>query len=76
MAKVASVRLFLSMAAVRHWPLYQLNTKNAFFHGDLEDEVYIEQPPGFVAQEGVSWPCMSLASVTLWSKAVSSSLVW
>ncbi|XP_070044109.1 retrovirus-related Pol polyprotein from transposon RE1 isoform X1 [Nicotiana tomentosiformis] len=49
-AKVASVRLFLSMVAVRHWPLYQLDIKNAFLHGDLEDEVYIEQPPGFVAQ--------------------------
>ncbi|XP_070006743.1 uncharacterized protein [Nicotiana sylvestris] len=49
-AKVASVRLFLSMVAVRHWPLYQLDIKNVFLHGDLEDEVYMEQPPGFVAQ--------------------------
>lgn len=50
MAKVASIHLFLSMAAVRHWPLYQLDIKNAFLHGDLEEEVYMEQPPGFVAQ--------------------------
>lgn len=49
-AKMASVRLFLSMAAMRHWPLYQLDIKNAFLHGDLEEEVYLEQPPGFVAQ--------------------------
>nr|XP_009795432.1 PREDICTED: uncharacterized protein LOC104242127 [Nicotiana sylvestris] len=32
-AKIASVRLFLSMAVVRHWPLYQLDIKNAFLHG-------------------------------------------
>ncbi|XP_070019396.1 uncharacterized protein [Nicotiana sylvestris] len=50
MAKIASVRFFLSMAAVRHWPLYQLDIKNVFLHGDLEDEVYMEQPPSFVAQ--------------------------
>ena len=49
-AKMASVRVFLSMAAIRHWPLYQLDIKNAFLHGDLTEEVYMEQPPGFVAQ--------------------------
>ena len=50
-AKIASVRLLLSMVAMQSWPLYQLNIKNAFLHGDLAEEVYIEQPPGFVAQE-------------------------
>ncbi|KAF3633189.1 Omega-amidase NIT2 [Capsicum annuum] len=49
-AKIASVCLFLSMASVRHWPLYQLDIKNAFLHGDLEEEVYMEQTPSFVAQ--------------------------
>ncbi|RVW93803.1 Retrovirus-related Pol polyprotein from transposon TNT 1-94 [Vitis vinifera] len=49
-AKIASVRLLLSMAAMCSWPLYQLDIKNVFLHGDLAEEVYMEQPPGFVAQ--------------------------
>ena len=49
-AKIAFVRLLLSMAAMRSWPLFQLDIKNIFLHGDLVEEVYMEQPPGFVAQ--------------------------
>lgn len=29
------------MVVVRHWPLYQLDIKNDFLHGDIEDEVYM-----------------------------------
>ena len=47
--KIAYVRLLLSMAAMCSWPLYQLDIKNVFLHGDLAEEVYMEQPPGFVA---------------------------
>ena len=49
-AKIASVRLLLSMVTMRSWPIFQLDIKNVFLHGDLAEEVYMEQPPGFVAQ--------------------------
>ena len=38
-AKIAYVRLLLSMAAMCSWPLYQLDIKNVFLHGDLVEEV-------------------------------------
>ncbi|RVX18354.1 Retrovirus-related Pol polyprotein from transposon RE1 [Vitis vinifera] len=58
-AKIASVHLLLSMVAMRSWPLYQLDIKNVFLHGDLAKEVFMEQPPGFVAQ-GESGLCIYL----------------
>ena len=48
--KIASIRLLFYMAAMRSWPLYQLDIKNAFLHGDLAKEVYMVHPPGFIAQ--------------------------
>ena len=48
-AKIASVLLLLFIVAMRSWPIFQLDIKNAFLHGDLAEEVYIEQLPGFVA---------------------------
>ena len=46
-AKMKSVRLLLSIAANRDWPLFQLYVQNAFLNGDLQEEVYMTQPEGF-----------------------------
>ena len=56
-AKIAFVRLLLSMAAMHSWPLFQLDIKNVFLHGDLIEEAYMEQPPGFIAQGESSLVC-------------------
>ena len=49
-AKMTYVQLFISLVATYNWDLYQLNIKNVFLHGDLQEEVYMDQPPRFVAQ--------------------------
>ena len=48
-AKIASVRLLFFMAAMCSWPIFQLDIKIAFLHGDLVEEVYMKQLLGFVA---------------------------
>ena len=48
-AKLTSIRLLISLAATHGWDLHQLDFKNAFLHGDLVEEVYMEEPLGFVS---------------------------
>ena len=45
-AKLNTIKVLLSLAINLDWPLYQMDVKNAFLNGDLEEEVYMEIPLG------------------------------
>ncbi|CAJ2635631.1 unnamed protein product [Trifolium pratense] len=45
--KPATIRTVLSIALSKSWCLHQLDVKNAFLHGNLDETVYMHQPPGF-----------------------------
>jgi hypothetical protein len=56
-AKMTTIRAIIVMATAKGWSLHQMDVKNAFLHGDLQEEVYMEQPPGYVDQTNPNLVC-------------------
>ncbi|PRQ37299.1 putative RNA-directed DNA polymerase [Rosa chinensis] len=54
----STVRLVIALAAMNRWELRQLDVKNAFLHGDLREEVYMQQPIGFTDPVHPEYVCL------------------
>jgi hypothetical protein len=50
-AKMNSIHLVLALIASHKWEFHQMDVKYAFLHGDLQEEIYMEQPPDFVQND-------------------------
>ncbi|GJQ99881.1 putative ribonuclease H-like domain-containing protein [Tanacetum coccineum] len=46
-ARIEAIRLFLAYASFKDFVVYQMDVKSAFLYGNIEEEVYVCQPPGF-----------------------------
>lgn len=51
-ARLDTVRVLLVMAAENAWEVFQLDVKldvkSAFLHGEIQEEIYVHQPAGFI----------------------------
>jgi len=45
---MSAIRLILGIVATENFHLEQLDVKMAFLHGDLEENIYMSQPEGFI----------------------------
>uniref|UniRef100_A0ACD5ZTS1 Uncharacterized protein n=1 Tax=Avena sativa TaxID=4498 RepID=A0ACD5ZTS1_AVESA len=50
-ARMETVRVLLGLAAHGGWEVHHMDVKSAFLNGDLSEEVYVLQPPGFLNKE-------------------------
>lgn len=55
--KMSSIRTVLSLAATLDLEVEQMDVKTAFLHGDLEEEIYMKQPDGFLVKGKEDYVC-------------------
>jgi hypothetical protein len=72
--KHTSIRAFFSIVAMHDLELEQLDVKTPFLHGELEEEIYMDHPEGFVVP-GKEGSCLQVEAVPLWSKTVATTMV-
>ena len=56
-ARMEVVRMFLANVVNKKFKVYQMDVKSTFLNGELEKEVYIEQPKGFPVIEEKDMVC-------------------
>ena len=47
-ARHDTIKLVITLATQNSWPIFQLDVKSVFLHGNLEEQVYVDQPPGYI----------------------------
>jgi len=62
-ARMATVKFLLSVAAPRKWFLDQLDISNAFLNGDLHEEIFMALLPGYVDKDGKPFPPNSVCKL-------------
>ena len=55
--KASAIRIVFTLAVSRGWDIQQIDINNAFLNGDLDEEVFMSQPDGFVDQAKPTYVC-------------------
>ena len=49
-ARITTIQLLIALAIIYHLDIHQMDVKTAFLYGELDEEVYMKQPIGFVLE--------------------------
>lgn len=61
--RITTFRILIAIAAQFRFLLHQMDVRTAFLHGDLEEEIYMKQPPGYISGELPNYVCRLLKSL-------------
>ena len=50
MSSITTIRILIALASIHNLVIHQMDVKTAFLNGDLDEEIYTEQPEGFIVK--------------------------
>jgi hypothetical protein len=56
-ARLEAIRMFLAYACHKNFKVYHMDVKSYFLNGDLEEDVYMEQPEAFSLTDNPDYVC-------------------
>ena len=56
-ARLEAIKMLLDFACYKKFKVYQMDVKSAFLNGNIEEEVYVEHPEGFLLAENRDYVC-------------------
>ncbi|GKE66836.1 zinc finger, CCHC-type containing protein [Tanacetum coccineum] len=62
-ARISTIRLLIAMASIHNLVIHQMDVKTAFLNGDLDEEVYMNQPHGFIMPGNENKVCKLIKSL-------------
>ena len=74
-ARYEAIRFLLAHAALEDWELEAMDIKTAFLYGELDEEIYMEQPEGFVKRGQENMVCR-LKKAIYGLKQASRTCIW
>jgi hypothetical protein len=63
MTRITSIRLLLALSSIYNLYVHQMDVKTTFFNGELDNEVYMEQPKSIVPPENEQKVCKLMKSL-------------
>ena len=62
-SRITSIRMVIAIASLNYMEIHHMNVKTTFLNGELDEEIYMKQPEGFVVQGQENKVCKLVKSL-------------